>query len=122
MEANDNVSFGNYSLDYLDVNGSYDNTTAGYTNQHYIAQIDVKLFEKYYRNRAVSNTAYWSLIVSYSFLIFLGFLGNLLVIFAVVNNKSKWVSNALWLLQQSIFTNITTFLLFCSFHLSMILV
>ena len=122
MEANDNVSFGNYSLDYLDVNGSYDNTTAGYTNQHYIAQIDVKLFEKYYRNRAVSNTAYWSLIVSYSFLIFLGFLGNLLVIFAVVNNKSKWVSNALWLLQQSIFTNITTFLLFCSFHLLMILV
>ena len=90
MEANENVSFGNYSLDYLDVNGSYDNTTAGYTNQHYIAQIDVKLFEKYYRNRAVSNTAYWSLIVSYSFLIFLGFLGNLLVIFAVVNNKSKW--------------------------------
>ena len=122
MEANENVSFGNYSLDYLDVNGSYDNTTAGYTNQHYIAQIDVKLFEKYYRNRAVSNTAYWSLIVSYSFLIFLGFLGNLLVIFAVVNNKSKWVSNALWLLQQSIFTNITTFLLFCSFHLLIILV
>ena len=51
--------------------------------------IDVELFDKYHQNRAIPDTAYWSLIVSYSMLIIAGSLGNLLVIVAVVNNKSE---------------------------------
>ena len=52
--------------------------------------IDLKLFEKYYHNRSVSNTAFWILISSYSVLIIAGSLGNLFVILAVVKNKSKY--------------------------------
>ena len=56
----------------------------------FIQLIDIELFEKYYHNRAVSSATYWSLIVAYSLLIVAGSIGNLLVILAVVNNKSKW--------------------------------
>ena len=51
--------------------------------------VDTDLFEKYYRNRSLSDAAYWSLVISYSVLIIAGSIGNLLVILAVVNNKSK---------------------------------
>ena len=56
----------------------------------FIQLIDIELFEKYYHNRAVSSATYWSLIVAYSLLIVAGSIGNLLVILAVVNNKSKY--------------------------------
>ena len=52
-------------------------------------QIDVELLEKYYKNRAISDTAYWALIVSYSILIFVGSIGNFFVILAIINNKGK---------------------------------
>ena len=55
----------------------------------FIQLIDIELFEKYYHNRAVSSATYWFLIVAYSLLIVAGSIGNLLVILAVVNNKSK---------------------------------
>ena len=55
----------------------------------YYSLVDTDLFEKYYRNRSLSDAAYWSLVVSYSVLIIAGSIGNLLVILAVVNNKSK---------------------------------
>ena len=55
----------------------------------FIQLIDIELYEKYYHNRAVSSVTYWSLIVAYSLLIVAGSIGNLLVILAVVNNKSK---------------------------------
>ena len=56
----------------------------------YYQTIDMKLFEKYYRNRSVSNTAFWSLIVFYLVLIIAGTLGNLFVLLAVIRNKSKF--------------------------------
>ena len=57
--------------------------------EDYYSMVDTDLFEKYYRNRSLSDAAYWSLVVSYSVLIIAGSIGNLLVILAVVNNKSK---------------------------------
>ena len=71
--------------------GIFNATTETAANHSPYASIDFELFEKYYRNRAIPDTAYWSLIVSYSLLIIAGSLGNLLVILAVVNNKSKYV-------------------------------
>ena len=35
----------------------------------YYSLVDTDLFEKYYRNRSLSDAAYWSLVVSYSVLI-----------------------------------------------------
>ena len=89
MELEDLISIRN-SINTLERNITRKNET-NHTNleEHIMAQVDMELFEKYYHNRSVSETAYWSLIVSYSILIFAGFIGNLLVIFAVVNNKSK---------------------------------
>ena len=57
--------------------------------EDYYSMVDTDLFEKYYRNRSLSDAAYWSLVISYSVLIIAGSIGNLLVILAVVNNKSK---------------------------------
>jgi len=56
--------------------------------EDYYSLVDTDLFEKYYRNRSLSDAAYWSLVISYSVLIIAGSIGNLLVILAVVNNKS----------------------------------
>ena len=57
--------------------------------EDYYSLVDTDLFEKYYRTRSLSDAAYWSLVISYSVLIIAGSIGNLLVILAVVNNKSK---------------------------------
>ena len=70
--------------------GNFNATTENANHSPY-ASIDVELFEKYYRNRAIPDTAYWSLIVSYSLLIIAGSFGNFLVILAVINNKSKYL-------------------------------
>lgn len=56
------------------------------------ASIDYDLYQKYNRNRAVSDPAYWTLIVAYSILIILGSFGNLFVIMAVVKNKGNFKS------------------------------
>ena len=58
-------------------------------DDYYDVTIDYDLFEKYHRNRAVSDTAYWLLITAYTLLIVAGSIGNMLVIAAVANNKSK---------------------------------
>ena len=57
---------------------------------YYSNAIDTKLFEKYYKNRSVSDTAFWTLVVSYSVLITVGTLGNLFVMSAVIRNNSKY--------------------------------
>ena len=57
----------------------------------YPTEEEVKeLYKKYDNNQAVSDEAYWILIVAYSILIVLGCIGNLGVIIAVAGNKSKW--------------------------------
>lgn len=53
------------------------------------SQIDHDLYQKYDKNRSVSDAAYWIILISYSILIVLGTLGNLLVIIAVANNKGE---------------------------------
>ena len=58
---------------------------------YYSNAIDTKLFEKYYKNRSVSDTAFWTLVVSYSVLITVGTLGNLFVMSAVIRNNSKYL-------------------------------
>ena len=70
-------------------NNSFIKNESTYDNMDFIQLIDIELFEKYYHNRAVSSATYWCLIVAYSILIVAGSIGNLLVILAVVNNKSK---------------------------------
>lgn len=69
-------------------NISFIKNESRYDDMDFIQLIDIELFEKYYHNRAVSSATYWSLIVAYSLLIVAGSIGNLLVILAVVNNKS----------------------------------
>ena len=59
-------------------------------DDYYSNSIDTKLFEKYYKNRSVSDTAFWTLVVSYSVLITVGTLGNLFVMSAVIRNNSKY--------------------------------
>ena len=53
------------------------------------ASIDYDLYQKYQKNRSVSDTAYWLILISYSVLIVAGSLGNLFVVFAVASNKGK---------------------------------
>ena len=53
--------------------------------------IDYELYRKYHQNRAVSDIAYWSLIVAYALLVIIGTIGNLLVILAVINNKGNFI-------------------------------
>ena len=65
------------------------NLSEAYEDYHSNA-IDTKLFEKYYKNRSVSDTAFWTLVISYSVLITVGTLGNLFVMSAVIRNKSKY--------------------------------
>ena len=90
MELEDLISIRNISIrnsmDTLERNTTLKNQT---NLDNITAQVDMELFEKYYYNRSVSDTVYWSLIIAYSILIFAGFIGNLLVIFVVINNKSK---------------------------------
>lgn len=64
-------------------------TQNGTRNIFNASDLDQELLEKYDKNRSVSELAYWVILVSYSFLIVLGSLGNLLVILAVINNKGK---------------------------------
>ena len=60
----------------------------------YPSEEEVKeLYKKYDNNQAVSDEAYWILIVAYSILIVLGCIGNLGVIIAVAGNKSKSSQN-----------------------------
>ena len=47
------------------------------------------LFDMYERNRAVSDTTYWLLILAYTLLIVGGSIGNLLVISVVITMKSE---------------------------------
>ena len=90
MELEDLISIRNISIrnsmDTLERNKTLKNQT---NLDNITAQVDMELFEKYYYNRSVSDIVYWSLIIAYSILIFAGFIGNLLVIFVVINNKSK---------------------------------
>ena len=90
MELEDLLSIRNISIrnsmDTLERNMTLKNQT---NLDNITAQVDMELFEKYYYNRSVSDIVYWSLIIAYSILIFAGFIGNLLVIFVVINNKSK---------------------------------
>ena len=90
MELEDLISIRNISIrnsmDTLERNTTLKNQT---NLDNITAQVDMELFEKYYYNRSVSDIVYWSLIIAYSILIFAGFIGNLLVIFVVINNKSK---------------------------------
>ena len=90
MELEDLISIRNISIrnsmDTLERNTTLKNQT---NLDNITAQVDMELFEKYYYNRSVSDITYWSLIIAYSILIFAGFIGNLLVIFVVINNKSK---------------------------------
>ena len=53
--------------------------------------IDEDLLEKYKQNRAVSNTAYYILIIAYTILIIMGSIGNFFVITAIKSNKSKFI-------------------------------
>ena len=55
-----------------------------------------ELYKKYNINRAVSDEAFWILIVAYSILIVFGCIGNLGVIIAVAGNKSKSSQNPSW--------------------------
>ena len=55
-----------------------------------------ELYKKYNSNRAVSDEAFWILIVAYSILIVFGCIGNLGVIIAVAGNKSKSSQNPSW--------------------------
>ena len=90
MELEDLISIRNISIrnsmDTLERNTTLKNQT---NLDNITAQVDMELFEKYYYNRSVSDITYWSLIIAYSILIFAGFIGNLLVIFVVISNKSK---------------------------------
>ena len=83
------IALANLSDDTRTGNNSFIKNDCRYDNMDFIQLIDIELFEKYYHNRAVSSATYWSLIVAYSLLIVAGSIGNLLVILAVVNNKSK---------------------------------
>ena len=56
-------------------------------------KIDEDLLEKYKQNRAVSNTAYYILIIAYTMLMILGSIGNFFVITAIKSNKSKFIPN-----------------------------
>ena len=67
----------------------------------YPSEEEVKeLYKKYDNNQAVSDEAYWILIVAYSILIVLGCIGNLGVIIAVAGNKSKSRPKSIWHLRQ----------------------
>ena len=59
-------------------------------DDHHFNAIDTKLLEKYYKNRSVSDNAFWTLVVSYSVLITVGTLGNIFVMSAVIRNSSKY--------------------------------
>ena len=83
------IALTNLSDDTGTRNNSFIKNESRYDDMDFIQLIDIELFEKYYHNRAVSSATYWSLIVAYSLLIVAGSIGNLLVILAVVNNKSK---------------------------------
>ena len=90
MELEDLISIRNISIRNSMDTFERNTTLKNQTNLDNItAQVDMELFEKYYYNRSVSDIVYWSLIIAYSILIFAGFIGNLLVIFVVINNKSK---------------------------------
>ena len=71
---------GNFSQYLYDNGSAYDD--------HYI---DVDLFEKYDKNRAVSDVAYYALIFAYSLLIVIGTIGNLLVMIAISFNKRTFI-------------------------------
>ena len=88
-EMNKNLT-SNMSKEWLS-NSTYDisNHEKNETTDYEEYQIDVELLEKYYKNRAISDTAYWALIVSYSLLIVVGSIGNFFVILAIINNKGK---------------------------------
>ena len=82
------------NMEPLDELSTYDqhnksNLSEAYED-YYSNSIDTKLFEKYYKNRSVSDTAFWTLVVSYSVLITVGTLGNLFVMSAVIRNNSKY--------------------------------
>ena len=70
---------------------SWNNDSHPDIHYDYPTEEEVKeLYKKYDNNQAVSDEAYWILIVAYSILIVLGCIGNLGVIIAVAGNKSKW--------------------------------
>ena len=52
-------------------------------------EFDYELYLKYQKNRSVSDTTYWIILVAYTILIVMGSIGNLLVVLAVATNKGK---------------------------------
>ena len=71
-------------------NESFNETFGNASYEDYPTEEEVReLYRKYDKNQAVSDSAYWCLIVAYAILIVLGCFGNLLVIIAVAGNRSK---------------------------------
>ena len=62
-------------------------------------QVD-SLHEKYRNNMAVSIESYYSLIAAYSILILVGSIGNIMILGAVISDKSK-----LWFLIMNLVIN-----------------
>ena len=80
----------------LNENSETSSNESYYSYFDYPSEEEVKeLYKKYDNNQAVSDEAYWILIVAYSILIVLGCIGNLGVIIAVAGNKSKSSQNQL---------------------------
>jgi hypothetical protein len=76
---------------YFDGNfsGNYSHYMRSHNDSYDDQYIDVDLYEKYDKNRAVSDVAYYILITAYTCLIVIGSIGNLMVILAIISNKSK---------------------------------
>ena len=53
-------------------------------------ELDYDLYQKYKMNRSVSDMAYWIILITYTILIVMGTIGNLLVVLAVATNKGVY--------------------------------
>ena len=69
---------------------SWPEVTHGHSGNATPASIDTNLYEKYQKNRSVSDTSFWIILIGYSILIVVGSLGNLFVVLAVATSKGKF--------------------------------
>jgi len=80
-------------------------------------EFDYELYLKYQKNRSVSDTTYWIILVAYTILIVMGSIGNLLVVLAVATNKGMWTARNIFIATLAVADS-----LLCLFAMPMTLV
>ena len=95
-----NFTTAEYYLNEITTNTSYETlpnetTSVPKFNATTAYEFDYELYLKYQKNRSVSDTTYWIILVSYTILIVMGTIGNLLVVSAVATNKGKMFPNTI---------------------------